>query len=387
MKKSLIAMAFGTFGLGIAEFAMMGILGSIAQDLQISITQAGHLISAYALGVCVGSPALLLVRKFPLKRILLLLSVIILAGNLCAATAPNFTMLLAARFLSGFPHGAYFGVASIIAQRLAAEGKATQAVSIMMAGMTVATVFGVPLGTALSNSISWRLTFVLVSCWSIISLYGIWRWVPRMDALPDTGFKGQFRFMASPAPWLIVFGTLIGGGGVYCWYSYINPLLTNVSGFSVSSLSGLMVLAGLGMVAGNLIGGRLADKYPAGLVAAVVQSCMVVTLLSIFFFASIPWLSVILMMIGTAGLFGVGSPLQYLIIRFSKGGEMLGAASIQIAFNVGNAFAAWCGGLALQAGLDDRYPALVGVPLALIGSMLLFTLHYKYERRLSKETK
>ena len=284
-------MAFGTFGLGIAEFAMMGILGSIAQDLQISITQAGHLISAYALGVCIGSPALLLVRKFPLKRILLLLSAIILTGNLCAAIAPNFTTLLAARFLSGFPHGAYFGVASIIAQRLAAEGKATQAVSIMMAGMTVATVFGVPLGTALSNSISWRLTFVLVSCWSIISLYGIWRWVPRMDALPDTGFKGQFRFMKSPAPWLIVFGTLIGGGGVYCWYSYINPLLTNVSGFFVSSLSWLMVLAGLGMVAGNLIGGRLADKYPAGLVAAVVQSCMVVTLLSIFFFASVPWLS------------------------------------------------------------------------------------------------
>jgi len=213
MKKSLMAMAFGTFGLGIAEFAMMGILGSIAQDLQISITQAGHLISAYALGVCVGSPALLLVRKFPLKRILLLLSVVILAGNLCAAAAPNFTMLLIARFLSGFPHGAYFGVASIIAQRLAPEGKATQAVSIMMAGMTVATVFGVPLGTALSNAISWRLTFVLVSCWSIISLYGIWRWVPRMDALPDTGFKGQFRFMKSPAPWLIVSGTLIGGGG------------------------------------------------------------------------------------------------------------------------------------------------------------------------------
>ena len=145
-----------------------------------------------------------------------------------------------------------------------------------------------------------------------------------------------------------------------------------------------MVLAGLGMVAGNLIGGRLADKYPAGLVAAVVQSCMVVTLLSIFFFASVPWLSAMLMMIGTAGLFGVGSPLLYLIIRFSKGGEMLGAASIQIAFNVGNALAAWCGGLALQAGLDDRYPALVGVPLALIGSMLLFTLHYKYERRLSR---
>lgn len=384
MKKSLIAMAFGTFGLGIAEFAIMGILSSIAHDLQINISQAGHLISAYALGVCVGSPVLLLVRRYPLKRILLLLSAIILAGNLCAAAAPDFTTLLIARFLSGFPHGAYFGIASIIAQRLADEGKASQAVSIMMAGMTVATVFGVPLGTVLSNSISWRLTFLLVSCCSAISLSGIWRWVPQMDALPDVGLKGQFRFLRSPAPWLIILGTLFGGGGVYCWYSYINPLLTNISGFAVSSLPWLMVLAGLGMVTGNLMGGRLADKYRAGRVAAVVQSCMVVTLLLIFFFAHIPWLSVTLMIIGTAGLFGVGSPLQYLILRFSQGGEMLGAAGIQIAFNVGNALAAWCGGITLQMELDERYPALVGVPLALVGCMMLFLLHYKYERKLAR---
>lgn len=377
-------MAFGTFGLGIAEFAIMGILSSIAQGFQIGIAQAGHLISAYALGVCVGSPVLLLVRKYPLKRILLLLSAMILAGNLCAAAAPNFATLLIARFLSGFPHGAYFGIASIISQRLADEGKASQAVSIMMAGMTVSTVFGVPLGTALSNSISWRLTFLLVSCWSAISLLGIWRWVPQMEALPDNGFKGQFKFLQSPAPWLIILGTLFGGGGVYCWYSYINPLLTNISGFKVSSLPWLMVLAGLGMVTGNLVGGRLADKYQAGRVAATVQLCMIVTLLLIFFFSYIPWLSVILMIMGTAGLFGVGSPLQYLILRFSKDGEMLGAAGIQIAFNVGNALAAWCGGIALQAGLDERYPALVGVPLAFIGCTMLFLLHYRYEQRLTR---
>ena len=133
------------------------------------------------------------------------------------------------------------------------------------------------------------------------------------------------------------------------------------------------------MVAGNLLGGRLADRFKAGMVAAVVQSCMVATLLLIFFFSSVPWLSVVLMVIGTAGLFGVGSPLQYLIIRFSKGGEMLGAASIQIAFNVGNAFAAWLGGLVLYAGYDYRYPALIGIPFALTGAGLLFVLHYKYE--------
>ena len=170
-------MAFGTFGLGIAEFAMMGILGSIAQDLQISITQAGHLISAYALGVCVGSPALWLVRKFPVKRILLLLAVIILTGNLCAVAAPNFTMLLIARFLSGFPHGAYFGVASIVAEKLADKGKGSEAVSIMIAGMTVANLFGVPLGTSLSTMLSWRYTFLLVGAWSVLVIYYIWKWL------------------------------------------------------------------------------------------------------------------------------------------------------------------------------------------------------------------
>lgn len=131
---------------------------------------------------------------------------------------------------------------------------------------------------------------------------------------------------------------------------------------------------------GNLLGGRLADKFQAGLVAAVVQSCMVVTLLLIYFLSPIPWLAVALMVVGTAGLFGVGSPLQFLIIHFSKGGEMLGAASIQIAFNVGNAVAAYLGGLVLQASGDYRSPALVGVPLALAGCALLFILHRKYER-------
>lgn len=379
MKKGLIALAFGTLGLGIAEFAMMGILGNVAAGLRITITGAGHLISAYALGVCVGAPVLLLVRKYPLKRILLLLAAFILVGNLCAAAAPDYRTLLAARFLAGFPHGAYFGVASIVAQRLSGPDKGAQAVSLMMAGMTIATVIGVPLGTALSTAFSWRLTFLLVACWSLVTLYGIRCWIPRMEPLPDTGFKGQFHFLRSAAPWLIVGGTLLGNGGVYCWYSYIDPLLTHVSGFAPENLTWLMAVAGCGMVAGNLLGGRLADKFQAGLVAAVVQSCMVVTLLLIYFLSPVPWLAVVLMVVGTAGLFGVGSPLQYLIIRFSKGGEMLGAASIQIAFNVGNAVAAYLGGLVLQAGGDYRSPALVGIPLALAGCILLFILHRRYE--------
>ena len=232
MKKSLIALAFGTLGLGIAEFVMMGILPDVAKDLGISIPMAGHFISAYALGVCVGAPVLTLARKYPLKHILLVLVTLIMIGNICAATAPNYWILLAARFISGLPHGAYFGVGSIVAERLADKGKGSEAVSIMIAGMTIANLFGVPLGTSLSTMLSWRATFLLVGIWGIVILYYIWRWVPHVEGLKDTGFKGQFHFLKTPAPWLILGATALGNGGVFCWYSYINPMLTNISGFS-----------------------------------------------------------------------------------------------------------------------------------------------------------
>ena len=230
MKKSLIALAFGTLGLGIAEFVMMGILPDVARDLKISIPAAGHFISAYALGVCVGAPVLTLARKYPLKHILLVLVTLIMVGNICAALSPNYWMLLISRFISGLPHGAYFGVGSIVAERLADKGKSSEAVSIMIAGMTIANLFGVPLGTSLSTMLSWRATFLLVGLWGIVILYYIWRWVPQVEGLKDTGFKGQFRFLKTPAPWLILGATALGNGGVFCWYSYINPMLTHISG-------------------------------------------------------------------------------------------------------------------------------------------------------------
>lgn len=377
MKKSLIALAFGTLGLGIAEFVMMGILPDVANDLKISIPQAGHCISAYALGVCVGAPILILARKFPLKKILLTLVCLIMVGNLCAALSPNYFIILLARFISGLPHGAYFGVASIIAEKLADKGKGSQAVSIMVAGMTIANLFGVPLGTALSTWLSWRVTFLLVASWSIITFYYLWRWIPQVASLPDTGLRGQFRFLKSPAPWLILLATGLGNGGVFCWYSYINPLLTHVSGFSPNNITILMVLAGFGMVVGNLLGGRLADRFTPGRVAATAQGIICFLLLSLFFLSSISWLTVILMCLCTAGLFAVSSPQQVLIIRFSKGGEMLGAGCVQIAFNLGNALGAYIGGLSLHYGY--QYPALFGVPLALTGFILLTAFYKKYE--------
>ena len=379
MKKSLIALAFGTLGLGIAEFVMMGILPDVAKDLGVSIPVAGHFISAYALGVCVGAPTLILARKHPLKHILLALVTLIMLGNICAAMAPNYWVLLLARFISGLPHGAYFGVASIVAEKLADKGKGSEAVSIMIAGMTIANLFGVPLGTSLSNAISWRVTFLLVGCWGVIILYYIWRWVHHVEGLKDTGFKGQFRFLKTPVPWLILGATALGNGGVFCWYSYINPLLTNVSGFSAESITGLMVLAGFGMVVGNLVSGRLSDQYTPGKVGTTVQAMICVVLLLIFFLSPYPWLSALLMCLCTAGLFAVSSPEQVLIIRVAKGGEMLGAACVQVAFNLGNAIGAYVGGLAISGGY--RYPALAGVPFAMVGFILFLTFYKKYQAK------
>lgn len=381
MKKSLIALGFGTLGLGIAEFVMMAILPYVAKDLHISIPTAGRLISAYALGVCAGAPMLTLARKLPLKKILLGLVAIMMIGNICAASSPSYWFMLIARFISGLPHGAYFGVASIVAEKLADKGKGSEAVSIMIAGMTIANLFGVPLGTSLSTLLSWRLTFLLVGIWGIIVLYYIWKWVPQVKGLPDTGFKSQFRFLKTTAPWLILGATMFGNGGVFCWYSYINPLLTNVSGFSAESITFLMVLAGFGMVIGNLIGGRLADNFSPGRTAAAMQFIICIALLSIFFAASINWLMALLMCICTLGLFAVSSPLQVSIIHFSQGGELLGAACIQVAFNLGNALGATAGALPLQAGFSYRYPALIGAPFALLGFILLIVFIKKYETK------
>ena len=379
MKKSLIALGFGTLCLGIAEFVMMAILPYVAADLRVSIPTAGHLISAYALGVCCGAPVLTLVRRYPLKRILLCLVAVMMAGNLLAALSPSYGLMLVARFVSGLPHGAYFGVGSIVAARLADEGKGTQAVSIMIAGMTVANLFGVPLGSSVGALLSWRVAFLFVGGMGLLTLYYIWKWVPPVEGLPDAGFKGQFRFLRTPAPWLIFGATMLGNGAIFCWYSYVHPQLTAVSGFAEEAVSMLMVLAGFGMVVGNLVSGRLSDRFTPGRVAAATEGVIVVALLAIYLLSPVRPLMPLLLCTATAGLFAVSGPLQVSIIRFAPGGELLGAACIQMAFNLGNAAGAALGGLPIDAGLGYRVPALIGVPMALVGLVLLLVFVKRYE--------
>ena len=295
MKKSLIALAFGTLALGMSEFVMMGILPDIARSLGVSIPEAGHLISAYALGVCFGAPLMVLVaRKRPLKQILLALTAMIAAGNLCASLAPDYWSLLGLRFVSGLPHGAFFGVGSIVAERVADAGKRTEAVSIMIVGMTVANLFGVPLGTYISNVLTWRAPFGIVAVWGVVALLLVRLWVPRMEPLPDTGLKGQFRFLRSLAPWLVLLSVMLGNGGIFCWYSYVSPLMIHSSGFTADDLTLIIMLAGFGMFAGNIIGGHFSDRFTPEKVVRFTLATAAATLLAIYFGAHVRDLSVAL---------------------------------------------------------------------------------------------
>ncbi len=380
MKKSLVALAAGTFALGIAEFVMMGMLPDMATDLGVSIPAAGHFIAAYALGVCAGAPLLVLIaRTRPLKQILLGLAALIALGNLCTAFAPEYWSMLATRFISGLPHGAFFGVGSIVADKLSDRGKVAQAIAIMTAGMTLANVLGVPAGTWISHNVSWRITFAGVGLWALVLFWLIRRWIPYLAPLPDTGILGQFRFFRHLPPWLILFATALGNGGAFCWFSYVNPLLTRVSGIAPSDMTAVMVLAGMGMLVGNLAGGRLSDRFGPGKIAFMAQGVMCCALFATFFLAPHPVCALMLMTVCTTCLFTVSAPQQLLLIRHAKGGEMLGAASVQIAFNLGNALGAWLGGLPVSAGYRYEYTTLPASALALTGCLLLLLFWLRFE--------
>lgn len=381
IKKSLISLAFGTFGLGMAEFVMMGILPDVAKTMNISIPSAGHFISAYALGVAFGAIVLVFAaRKKPLKNILLALVSIHIIGNLLTAITPNYFSMLITRFISGLPHGGFFGIGSIVAGKIADKGKGSQAVATMVAGMTVANLMGIPLGTFISHNISWRVLFLLIGIFGIFVFMFISKWVPRFDAMPDNGILGQFKFLKSLAPWLIIGAIMLGNGGIFCWLSYINPLLVKVSGFKPQYVSLLMIIAGAGMCVGNFVGGKLSDRLTPAKVAGYTQLVAALTLVLIFFLSGNSLISVGLMFVCTACLFAISAPQQVLIIENAPGGEILGAASAQMAFNLGNALGAFCGGLPVEFGLGYQFTTVPGAVFAFVGFLLFMYFIKRYDR-------
>lgn len=382
VKKSLLALASGAFILGAAEFVMMGILPQVAQEMKVSIPTAGNYISSYAIGVCIGTLILVFGRKVPPKRLIILFMVIALAGNTLSAFAVNSSMLLLARFVSGLPHGAFFGAASLIAKTLADKGKEAQSVAAMVTGQTVANMLGVPAGTLMAEYLSWRLAFAALAVWAAMTIGLVALWVPRIDAVRDAGLAGQFRFLTKPGPWCILTAVFVGNAGIFCWWSYVSPWLIHVGGYAKASVSAMMMLAGLGMVVGGIAGGRLTDRWRTAGAAAVGQAISFIGLLLTFLLPGSRLSAAVFTFCIAFGLFFVSAPQQLLMTQAGEGGgELIGGAAVQVAFNFGNAVGSVVGGMMLNAsGLNYHYPALGGVPLALLAVILLAWYSHRAER-------
>ncbi|QLN91988.1 MFS transporter AraJ [Citrobacter freundii] len=375
MKKVIFSLALGTFGLGMAEFCIMGVLTELARDVGISIPAAGHMISFYAFGVVLGAPIIALFsNRFSLKHILLFLVTLCVIGNAIFTLSSSYSMLAVGRLVSGFPHGAFFGVGAIILSKLARPGKVTAAVAGMISGMTVANLVGIPVGTWLSQEFSWRYTFLLIAVFNIAVIVSVAFWVPNISDEAKGKLREQFHFLKSPAPWFIFAATMFGNAGVFAWFSYVKPYMMYISGFSEALMTFIMMLVGLGMVLGNLLSGRLSGRYTPLRIAVITDFVIVLALLLLFACGGIKAASLTFAFICCAGLFALSAPLQILLLQNAKGGELLGAAGGQIAFNLGSAIGAYCGGMMLTLGFAYNYVTLPAALLSFsaMSSLLLY---------------
>lgn len=380
MKKTIFSLALGTFGLGMAEFGIMGVLPEIAHDVGISIPAAGNMISYYAFGVVIGAPVMALFSsRYSLKSVMLFLAALCIIGNTLFTFSSSYPMLALGRLVSGFPHGAFFGVGAIILSKVAPPGKVTAAVAGMIAGMTVANLIGVPVGTWLGHQFSWRYTFMAIALFNVAVLVSILWWVPTIFDRSTARLREQFHFLKSPAPWLIFAATMFGNAGVFAWFSYIKPFMINVAGFSENAMIAIMMLVGLGMVIGNLLSGKISGRFSPLQIATVTDGGIVLLLLLIFLFGGVKTASLLLAFLCCAGLFALAAPLQILLLQNARGGEMLGAAGGQIAFNLGSAIGAFCGGIMITYGYGWN---AVTLPAALLSFLAMTSLliYARYQR-------
>ena len=386
MKKGLIALAAGAFALGFAEFVLMGIITNVAAGVGVTVPEAGGFISAYAIGVCFGTLILVFGHSIAPKRLLMAFMLLCFVGNAMAALAPSAGMLTVARFISGMPHGAFFGTATIAARAMADKGQEGRAVAVMVLGQTLANTIGVPFGTLLAGMVSWRAAFVFVAIWALCSLLLIWRLVPQIEAVADAGLAGQFRFLGKPGPWIVLGAVFLGNTGIFCWWSYVSPWLETVGGWSAAALPALLVLAGLGMIVGSQLGGRAGDRLTPGWASAIGQGIACVAMLLIYAFSGSQVTSAVLMVLCCCGLFFPSSPQQLAMVEVGQGGgEMIGSACVQVAFNGGNAVGAQIGQAVLNSGAAYNVPALAGAPITAGAVALLALYTLRFESRYHKK--
>ncbi|WP_419868400.1 MFS transporter [Chryseobacterium sp. CT-SW4] len=377
--KRIIPLAIGGLGIGTTEFTIMGLLPDIARSLQVSIPEAGHLISAYALGVVIGAPLLIGYSvKFPPKKVLIALMILFTLFNGLSAVASDYTMMLIIRFMSGLPHGAFFGVGTVVAARMAGLGKKALYISLMFTGLTVANLAMVPLVTYIGHTFHWKWYFVIVAVIGLLALLFLKLWLPDLPKKEDSHFLEELKFLKNKQSWLILMITAIGFGGLFTWFSYITPLMTDMAGIKSSQMAYVMVLAGGGMVVGNLLGGFVTDKFGAEKTSPVLLFLMMLALTGVFFLSEYQTIALILTFVCGALSMAVSSPINIMMMKAAPNSEMMGAAFMQAAFNIANALGALLGGIPLEYGLSYNYPSLVGVGMVSIGLLICFRYLYLF---------
>ncbi|MEH0634897.1 MFS transporter [Streptomyces bottropensis] len=372
MPLALLALAIGAFGIGTTEFVIMGVLPEIAGDFGVSIPTAGLLVTGYALGVVFGAPVMTaLGTRVSRKRMLMLLMGLFIAGNLLSALAPAFSVMLLGRVIASLAHGAFFGIGSVVAAELVAPDRKAGALAMMFSGLTVANVVGVPLGTLIGQSVGWRVTFAGVAALGVVGLLGVARLVPDLPKPQDVRLRDELAAFRNVQVLLAMAMTVLGFGGVFAAITYIAPMMTHVAGFADSSVTWLLVLFGLGMVGGNLVGGKYADRaLMPMLYVSLGALAVVLALFSVTAHDKIA-AAVTITLVGALG-FATVPPLQKRVLDQAHGAPTLASAVNIGAFNLGNALSAWLGGLVLDAGLGYTAPSWVGAVLA--GSALVLAL-------------
>ncbi|GAA3235030.1 MFS transporter [Pseudonocardia petroleophila] len=368
MPVAIVVMALGTFAIGLSEFAVMGLLPRIAADLGVSLPVGGNLVTAYAVGVVVGAP-LLTAAAVRLRRrtALLLFMAVFAAGNALAALAPTFGLLVVARFLSGLPHGAFFGVGALVAASLVAPGRRASAVASMVLGLTVANLVGVPAATALGGLLGWRLAFVLITGLALLCVAGMLATLTRDTVTARPSIGAEFAALRRPAVLLALGTVVVGCGGLFAFYTYIAPMMTDLAGFGTATVPVLLGVFGLGMTVGTVAGGRLADRFdPRRVVVALLAAQAGLLVVAVAAVHSPVTAPVLVFGIGAVGL-AIVPAVQTLVLDAAGEAPALASASIQSAFNLANAIGAAAGGLVLSAGLGLAAPPAAGALLAALG--------------------
>ncbi|HEY1485069.1 MAG TPA: MFS transporter [Micromonosporaceae bacterium] len=373
---ALLSLALGGFAIGLTEFVAMGLLpeiahnllpGQYAQSSSQAVAHAGLMISAYALGVVVGAPLFAaLGARAPRKIMVLGLLGLFIVGTVASAVAPTFGLVLVARFIAALPHGAYFGAAGILAASIMGPGQQAKGFAVVLGGLTVSNVIGVPIITRIGQTAGWRFAYLAIAAVFVLTLVAVMATVPRVAAHPGGSARSEMGAFRKPQVWLVAAVASVGFGGFFAVDSYIAPVTTHVAGMATSTVPWVLVAVGLGMTVGNAVGGWFSDRnlrrslllgFPVFIASMVVFALIAHTHVGLFAGA---------FLVGAASLF-LGPPMQARLIEVAPGAQMMGAAVNQSAMNVANSLGALLGGIVIAHGLGYVAPSWVGVALGVLG--------------------